>query len=372
MEKRHRIWGRCVVVFLVSATISIAQQPRTNEPDTPIDQKTKTEVVHHLVEDLREQYVFPEIAAKLAQVLTENLDRGEYASIHGAKEFADILTREMREIAHDAHLQVSYTSEVPRIPPEKPGQLDPEMLRRIKDENFGFKKVEILDGNVGYLKVSAFANAEMAGKTAAAAIAFLANTQALIIDLRENHGGNPGMVALLASYFFSGDQLVHLNDLSIKQPGSTEYAVQQSWTLPYVPGDRYLDKELYILTSHQTPSAAEAFAYDLKVLKRATIVGEETWGGANPGKTALLSDHLLAFIPFGRASNPVTNTNWEGTGVLPDIKTPAADAVKTAYIAALGHLIQKSTDERERKTLNQFIQNVDENLRQGKPSLDSQ
>lgn len=146
----------------------------------------------------------------------------------------------------------------------------------MKKDNYGFEKVERLSGNIGYLKLTGFADAERGGDTVAGAMAFLANTDALIIDLRENHGGTPEMVDLLASYFFSGDRSVHLNDLSWRKEGTREHDVQQWWTLPYVPGRRYVNKEVYILTSHNTPSAAEEFTYDLKALKRVTVVGETT------------------------------------------------------------------------------------------------
>jgi retinol-binding protein 3 len=362
METKRRICVRCAAARLASVIPCVAQQPPANQPDIPIGQNVKVEVVHVLAENLQAQYVFPDTADKLAQMLSGRLDRGEYASIHSAKEFAEVLTRQLREIAHDAHLQVEYAYEMP-LPSSKPGQIDGEMLRMMKRGNYGFGEVKILEGNIGYLKMNAFADPQMGGETAAGVMAFLANTDAVIVDVRKNYGGNPGMVALLSSYFFAAGQAVHLGDLSMRKPGTTEHTVQQSWTLPYVPGSRYLDKELYILTSDETPSAAEGFAYDLKALKRATIVGERTWGGANPGKPVFLSDHFLAFIPFGQAINPVTKTNWEGTGVEPDITTPQADALKTAYIAALEHLIQKSNDEREWGSLKEAIQNAGESLK---------
>ena len=145
------------------------------------------------------------------------------------------------------------------------------------------------------------------------------------------------MVAFLCSYFFEGPP-VHLNDLYWRSSNST----QQWWTLSYVPGKRYVNKDVYLLTSSGTFSAAEEFTNNLKTQKRATIVGETTGGGANPGGMERLSDHFGAFVPGGRAINPVTLTNWEGTGVAPDIAVPADQALTAAYRTALGKLGEKS------------------------------
>jgi C-terminal processing protease CtpA/Prc len=175
-----------------------------------------------------------------------------------------------------------------------------------------------------------FQPAELAGDTAAAAMNFLTNTDALIIDIRANGGGAPSMVALVSSYLFGGEP-VHLNDLYFRPEDTTH----QWWTLPHVPGKRYQDKPVYVLTSKRTFSAAEEFAYNLKSLKRATIVGETTGGGAHPGGMHRLNEHFLVFVPSGRAINPLTKSNWEGTGVAPDLPVAAAQALKTAHLAAL-------------------------------------
>ena len=177
-----------------------------------------------------------------------------------------------------------------------------------------------------------------AGETATAAMSFVANTDALIIDLRENGGGSPDMVALVCSYLF-GAHPVHLNDLYFRPENSTH----QWWTLPYVPGQRYENKPVYVLTSKRTFSAAEEFTYNLKSLKRATIVGETTGGGAHPGGPRRINEHFTMFLPSGRAINPVTKTNWEGTGVAPDVSVSAEKALNTAYLAALKTIARNLT-----------------------------
>jgi C-terminal processing protease CtpA/Prc len=178
---------------------------------------------------------------------------------------------------------------------------------------------------VGYLKFDMFAPPELCGPTAAAAMNFLAGTRALIIDLRENGGGAPRMVTYLSSYLFA--TRTHLNDLWTRRTDRTE----EFWTLDSVPGRRFGGaKPVYVLTSAQTFSGAEEFAYNLKTLKRATVVGETTGGGAHPVRGQRIDEHFMIGVPFARAINPITHTNWEGVGVEPDVKVPASEALATA------------------------------------------
>jgi C-terminal processing protease CtpA/Prc len=190
--------------------------------------------------------------------------------------------------------------------------------------NCGFEKVEHLGGNVGYLKVNFFGDPDVCGPTAIAAMNFLGTVDAIIFDLRENGGGDPKMVALISTYLFA--ELTHLNDLWQRKDNST----QQYWTLPYVPGKRLDGKPVYLLTSKQTFSGAEEFSYNLKNLKRATLIGETTGGGAHPVMGHRIDEHFMIGVPFARAINPISKTNWEGTGVEPDVKVAAADALATA------------------------------------------
>jgi hypothetical protein len=332
-----------------------------------VDARMKSEVIASLAQAIRDTYVFPDVANKLEKALKDRQAKGAYAAITSSNEFSAVLTKQMAEIAHDPHLRVMYSANV--VPPEeapKPGQSplspdaqSPVLQRQLQRNNYALQRVELLPGNVGYLKLNGFTDADRGGATVAGAMAFLANTDALIIDLRENRGGNPGMVQLLASYFFSGGQPVHLNDLSWRQIGSRDEILTQWWTLPYVPGKRYLNKEVYVLTSGRTFSAAEEFTYDLQSLKRATIVGETTRGGANPGGFRRLSDHYSAFIPTGRAINPVTGTNWEGKGVEPDVKVPKENALQRAHRLALQHLIKEAPDTEEADSLRQALESLD-------------
>ncbi|HVG30540.1 MAG TPA: S41 family peptidase, partial [Pyrinomonadaceae bacterium] len=205
-----------------------------------------------------------------------------------------------------------------------------EERRELSWMNHGFNRVERLRGNVGYIEFNGFMDAEAGAEAVAAAMNFVANTDALIIDLRKNGGGNPEMVALVCSYLF-GPEPVHLNDLYWREGNRT----QEFWTRKEVAGRRYLNKDVYVLTSKRTFSGAEEFSYNLKNLKRATIVGETTGGGAHPGGGVRVNEHFMMFVPRGRAISPVTKTNWEGTGVKPDVEVPAEQALTVAHLAAL-------------------------------------
>ncbi|HEY6333785.1 MAG TPA: S41 family peptidase, partial [Blastocatellia bacterium] len=225
-----------LIAILILHGGASAQMPGGG-PDMSIDAKTKADTIQELIGDIKNSYVFPDVAGKLAKMLEDRQARGEYNSITSAREFSNLLTNQMLEVAHDKHLRVLYSAmALPPMPPMKPGdepKPDPRMLMMQKTTNYGFEEIKHLSGNVGYLKLNGFMDAERGGGTAAAAMAFLANTDALIIDLRENHGGVPGMVDLLASYLFSGERPVHLNDLEFRKPGTTDYELTQWWTLPY-------------------------------------------------------------------------------------------------------------------------------------------
>jgi C-terminal processing protease CtpA/Prc len=205
-----------------------------------------------------------------------------------------------------------------------------QLHRRFAFANAGLVKVERLAGNVGYLRLDAFAPPEEAGPRIAAAMSLLADTGALIIDLRSNGGGWPLTVSLLISYLLPAEREEHLHDIYSRLDGTHQY-----WTSIEVSGKRYLGKPVYVLTSTRTFSAAEGFAYDVQALRRATIVGEVTGGGAHPSLVEKLDTHFLLIVPESRVINTVTRTDWEGTGVKPDVSAPADRALDAAHLVAL-------------------------------------
>jgi hypothetical protein len=279
-------------------------------------------------------YVFPDVARRMGDSLRARLARKEYDGYANGVTFAMRLNDDLAEIAHDKHLHVNYSaralppdeSRPAGAPPPAPSPEDQAREREFLDRiNCGFVKAEQLPGNVGYLKFNMFADVDLCGPTASAAMTFLAGTRALIIDMRENGGGSPGMVAFVSSYLF--DRRTHLNDLWTRRTGETK----EFWTRDSVPGRRFGGtKPVYVLTSARTFSGAEEFTYNLKNLKRATIVGETTGGGAHPVAGHRIDEHFIIGVPYARAINPITHTNWEGVGVKPDITVPAKDALATA------------------------------------------
>jgi len=318
-------------VFTLSAVaVGCAQQ---EQPDLTIDAATRTQVIDGILKRLNDSYVFPDVAKKMEQSIHERVEKKEYDQITSSKEFATKLTGDLQAVSHDKHLRVRYSHDAI---PERGERREPtadEREQRKRDltwMNHGFAKVERLPGNIGYLEFLNFLDADLGADTVAAAMNFVNGTDALIIDMRRNGGGNPAMVALVCSYLF-GNEPVHLNDLYWREGNRTE----EFWTRKDVAGKRYLNKDVYVLTSKYTFSGAEEFTYNLKNLKRATIVGETTGGGAHPGGGFRINEHFGMFVPTGRAISPITKTNWEGTGVSPDISVPADQALHVAQIMAL-------------------------------------
>ena len=310
----------------------------------------RTAAIEGVIRQIERNYVFPEIGKRMGDAIRQRAARGQYNDITEGNELAGRLTAHLREAGKDMHVAVNYSPAV--LPPERAGSPVPtplEMARFKTDlarDNFGFRRVEILPGNVGYIRIDLFTPPEFAGETYTAAMTFVAETDALIIDLRENGGSiSPDAIPMFSTYFF--ERPTHLIDLK----WNFEENPRQLWTWAYVPGKRYLTKPMYVLTSRKTFSGAEQFAYDLKNLKRATIIGDTTGGGANPGGTRRASDHFAVFVPFGRVTSPITKSNWEGVGVAADIVVPANKALLIAQQEALRKLKAGATDDRQKGAL---------------------
>jgi Peptidase family S41/N-terminal domain of Peptidase_S41 in eukaryotic IRBP len=293
------------------------------------------EIVQTAMAILRARYVFPERAAQAAAEIEARLAAGEYDEL-SEPELAERLTSQLYAVCADKHLRVGAHPE-PRRPRPRPADRDKarQEMRSIGElDNFGIHRVERLDGNVGYVDLHRVAMPQHAGASIAAAMQLVSGTYALIFDLRHNGGGSPDGVVFWCSYLFDGPG-IHLNDIFEAETGET----RQFWSVSYVPGSRYVDKPVYVLTSHETFSGGEDFCYTLQALGRAQLIGETTGGGAHPTGMRPLSATMAISVPFARSVNPITGTNWEGTGVVPDVPVAAADAYDVAYGMALRHVL---------------------------------
>lgn len=290
-------------------------------------------VIEGAIANLDKYYTNPEVAQKMASALLAHKKSGDDDAAKDGGTFADLLTKQMRDVSHDRYLVLVY-SQAPL--PEHPTEATPEDLARyreaMKRENCTFEKIEILPPNIGYLKFNSFPDSCVCRQIAVAAMASLNHADALIFDLRDNRGGEPRMVALMAAYLFDHPEYWY---------NPRENTTRQSWTLSPVPGNNLANKPVYVLTSARTFSGAEQFCYDLKMLRRATLVGETTGGGAHSGVWHRIDDHFGMGIPEAKAINPFSESDWEGTGVEPDVKVKATNALQTAEKLARSRLQKK-------------------------------
>jgi len=365
--------------------------PRLLLPDDgPLaaEQPSGRQIVTRALALLRANYVFPELAEQAAAAVEARLAAGEYDDLDEIA-LTDLLTSQLQEITDDKHLALRLgggpgprrgapgpdrdapgpdrggpgpdrggpgpSPGSPDARPEPgpgpgrdrdrgpgPGGAEPKgpeartlAIRQMgRVDNFGIHRVERLPGNIGYLDVRRVAVPAFAGPAISAAMELVVGTYALVIDLRRNGGGAPEGVVLWCSYLFS-EESVHLNDIYHAGTGET----RQFWSLPYLPGSRYVDRPVYVLTSNRTFSGGEDFCYTLQAAGRAELIGETTGGGAHPTRGFPISPAVHIAIPFARSINPVTGTNWQGTGVVPDIAVPAAKAYDVAYARALAHVL---------------------------------
>ncbi len=278
-------------------------------------------IVDAVVANLKAHYVDRDVAKRMADALLAHEQRGDDDAVLGDA-FANLLTAQMRDVSHDMHLEMVYSeSPLPNQPSEPTGEERARYRTRMERENCTFEKVATLPYNIGYLKLDSFPDTSVCQPMAVAAMASLNHVDAVIFDLRDNTGGYPNMVLFMASYLFDHPEYMY---------NPRENISPRSWTSSPVPGNSLADKPVYILTSSSTWSGAEQFCYDLKMLKRATLVGETTRGGAHAGTWYRIDDHYGMGIPETRPINPFSDKDWEGVGVVPDLKVEAATALRTA------------------------------------------
>ncbi|MEF9978922.1 MAG: S41 family peptidase [Thermomonas sp.] len=348
MSKRH------LLAFALALCVAPALAQQGPKP-VPTDAATRKAVIAELSSQLKANYVFPDVADKLAIALAAKEANGGYAQAKDSETFAEALSKDLRALGNDGHFAVGYDPEFRATPSNAvPDAASLEAMRQeIASHGFGIDSVKRLPGNVGYLEIRGFGPTAMVGPAISGAMTMLSGTDALILDLRRNGGGEPDTVAYLMSHFFAQGDDRHLNDLYFRNGDKT----RQYWTIPSV-GPRYT-RPVYVLTSGRTFSGGEECAYDFQTQKRAKIVGEKTGGGANPGDGYAIGKGYAAFIPNGRAINPITGTNWEHVGVAPDVAVPAPDAQKVAHAAILRDLIAKTSNPDEKAGLQDVLKDVE-------------
>ena len=312
-----------------------------HDPAAAAEPMSTSEIVTIALQTLRTSYVFPELAEQAAAAVEARLAAGAYDGLDESA-LAERLTEHLNLVCEDKHLRVRA------MPPREAGRRTavPGAAERARPEpghrgrkghpgNYGIHRVERLAGNVGYLELHGVAHPDdEAGTAIAAAMQLVSGTDALIIDLRNNHGGSPHGVVFWCSYLFP-DADTRLTDIFVAESGET----RQFWTLAYVPGSRYLDRPVYVLTSHETFSGGEDLCYSLQAQGRAEVIGETTGGGAHPTRPMPISGTMMIAVPFARSINAVTGSNWQGTGVVPDVAVPASEACDVAYGKALRHVL---------------------------------
>jgi hypothetical protein len=299
-----------------------------------LDAAERQRVVDGAIGNVKAHYVDPDVAQKMAEALRAHEKNGDDNAATDGGAFADLLTRQMRDVSHDMHLIMVYSES--KIPDRRPEPTPEELAHyrnAMKQDNCTFETVKILPHNIGYLKLNSFPDPPVCQSTATAAMALLNQADAIIFDLRDNTGGDPKMVALIAAYLFDHPEYWY---------NPREETTRQSWTASPVPGNKLADKPVYVLTSSSTFSGAEQFSYDLKMLKRATLVGETTRGGAHAGVFHRIDDHFGMGIPETKAINPFSTADWAGVGVEPDRIVKAADALEAAQKLAESKLRKNS------------------------------
>lgn len=284
-------------------------------------------VIAQAAEVIQARYVDPALGRKVAQAIRQQANTEAFNHDREPEAFAQALTVELRKLSRDGHFRINYSAQP--VPP--PDAKTADQYEEDDDSwagpavNYGFESVRRLDGDIGYLDLRVFAPPRVAADMLQSAMTLLAQSKVLIIDLRNNGGGDSSMDMLMAAYLL--DQPAEMSAIYDRPSNRLTRATSPVW----VPGRRFGGtKPVYVLISHKTFSAAEAFAYDLQAMKRVTVVGEASGGGAHPYERRRLTDHFLIKLPEMRSINPITGTDWQGVGVKPDVPTPPELALDKA------------------------------------------
>ncbi|MFZ1323162.1 MAG: S41 family peptidase [Ignavibacteria bacterium] len=354
---RKNIIVRIIILLTISALVQVTGISQTSlSNDVVLSNEMKMNTVNKVSQMLNDNYIFQDKANEMGILIVSNFESGKYSDLNDPEKFAMQLTEDLQSVSKDKHIRVRFSPDQIIMMRQSEGKDENSVqtyLEELKFENYGFKKVERISGNIGYIDFRQFGSGDQIKEKVATVMAFVENCDALIFDMRNNGGGDPTGIQVITSYLF-GEEPVHLNDLYYRPKDTTE----EFWTLKNIEGKRMPEVPVYVLTSSYTFSGAEEFSYNLQNLKRATIVGETTGGGAHPGGMNIIDDNFAIFIPTGRAINPITKTNWEGIGVKPDVEVNSINALTKAHILALEKISTDLTDEKMKKTYNWMVESL--------------
>ena len=320
-----------------------------------LSDEQKQETVNNIAQLLKDNYVFPEVGERCGLHIKSQLEEGYFNKVSDIKEFTELLTKELRSISKDKHMRVLPDRRATGVQGTFNRFYDRyKYIKRNAENNYGFRKIEILDGGIACIDLRGFADSPEAFDVAVLAMKLIKNSNAVIFDLRKNGGGSPEMIKFILSYFFEKPTLI--NTIYWRDRDTTE----EYWTNEKVDGTKLSDVPVFVLTSNRTFSGGEEFTYDIQTQKRGVIIGEVTGGGANPGAMFAAGNGINISIPTGTAINPVTNSNWEGVGVKPDIITSADDALDKAL-----ELAETEAEKYKQKTMSgvkEDFDNMNKNL----------
>jgi len=367
MSKVRNTMFVAAAAFALNAVLAVparAQfEPYSADPPTgSVGKDERTLVIEAVLAKLQQLYVYEQIAKEMDAAIRGHEAAGGYDRLADAARFAEVLTADLQAVSRDKHLVVSATAEPIDARGTSGSAATTHQVSLEEPTPCLFVNVARLAGNVGYLKFDSFGSPNLCADTAAAAMTLLAGCDALIYDLRDNLGGDPAMVAFLSSYLFA--KPTHLGDIYERRTNAT----YESWTLPFVPGPRLIDKPVFILVSRRTFSAAEEFAYNLQMLHRAIVVGEPSGGGAHPSESFPINARFQITVPIARYVNPVSRISWEGRGVEPDFRVNELLAVQIAYREALQRILRTSQSPIQRTALQHQIDKLTDVIEAAAPS----
>lgn len=343
-----------MLAFLLAAAAAAAPAQGQRPPDFAVSPEKREALIQAIEAELRDKYVFPERLDEAFGRLRPKWSSADFRKLDHALPLLERMNADLQDVFHDRHLNLSLASTKPPGMFGDPEKADPKQLEQLQAferlVHYGVVRAEILPGNVGVLELRNFSSKSPGqSKAYAAAMTFLGETDALIVDLRQNGGGDGEAVADLVGYLL--DQRTLLQREELRGVGARE-----QWSAATVEGPRYgMTRDVFVLTSKRSFSAAEEFAYDLQTQKRATIVGEASGGGANHNRFARVAQDFALSIPYGTVKNAVTGKNWEGTGVQPDLAVKAEDALKVAHRTAVERRLPRETDPRRKERLVRLV-----------------